>query len=340
MTRLFAARKLLRPTKPDLIAISAACAMIKAGVGAPGYKCEPYMIVVFGSINIDLVTRAERIPGPGETVLGGDYVTVPGGKGANQALAARRAGAKVALVGAYGDDGFAKTALSLLAADGVDLAFSRARDKPTGAAFITVDPHGENAIVVAAGANALASAEQLKILPFGAGDTLLLQREVPIPEVEAAAALAKKRGAKVALNAAPAGAVSPALLATLDFLVVNEHEVEIVGAALGIAGEVEAIAQDIERRHGIATLVTLGAAGAVGFFERREYRAPAPKVTVVDTTAAGDSFVGAFAAALDCGRDFAAALKRGLAAGSLACTKPGAQPSMPYADEIERLAGS
>ena len=211
--------------------------------------------------------------------------------------------------------------------------------KPTGAAFITVDPHGENAIVVAAGANALASAEQLKILPFCAGDMLLLQREVPIPEVEAAAALARSRGAKVALNVAPAGVVSPALLANLDFLIVNEHEVEIVGAALGIAGEVEAIAQDIERRHGIATLVTLGAAGAVGFFERREYRAPAPKVTVVDTTAAGDSFVGAFAAALDCGRDFAAALKRGLAAGSLACTKPGAQPSMPYADEIERLAG-
>ena len=111
------------------------------------------------------------------------------------------------------------------------------------------------------------------------------------------------------------------------------------GRRSALAGEVEAIAREIERRHGIATLVTLGAAGAVGFFERREYRAPAPKVTVVDTTAAGDSFVGAFAAALDRGRDFAAALRLGLAAGSLACTKPGAQPSMPYADEIERLAG-
>src|SRR5271156_4636743 len=112
------------------------------------------MIVVFGSINIDLVTRAERIPGPGETVLGGDYETNPGGKGANQALAARRAGAKVSLVGAYGADGFADVALSLLRSDGVDLAAARATTKPTGAAFITVDPQGENAIVVAAGANA------------------------------------------------------------------------------------------------------------------------------------------------------------------------------------------
>jgi ribokinase len=145
------------------------------------------MIVVFGSINIDLVTRAERIPAPGETVLGGDYVAIPGGKGANQALAARRAGAEVALIGAYGADGFAETAISLLRADGVDLSACRAVDKPTGVAFITVDPQGENAIVVASGANAEARASQLEASTLTTRDILLLQREVPIAEMEAAA---------------------------------------------------------------------------------------------------------------------------------------------------------
>ncbi len=181
------------------------------------------MIVVFGSINIDLVTRAERIPGPGETVLGSDYVAIPGGKGANQALAARRAGARVALVGAYGQDGFAEPALALLKADGVELSHSRAAPKPTGAAFIVVDPPGENAIVVASGAKASAEASQLQAFPFGPGDRLLLQREVPIPEVEAAAAFARARGARAMLNAAPAGALSPKLAEALDFLCVNEH---------------------------------------------------------------------------------------------------------------------
>ncbi len=299
------------------------------------------MIVVFGSINIDLVTRAERIPGPGETVLGSDYVAIPGGKGANQALAARRAGARVALVGAYGQDDFAEPALALLKADGVELSHSRAAPKPTGAAFIVVDAAGENAIVVASGANASAAASQLQALSFGPGDLILLQREVPIPEVEAAAAFARRRGARTMLNAAPAGALSTALADALDFLCVNEHEAAIVGASLGVsAADPIEIAEAIQRRRGLATIVTLGPAGAVGFHRGERFSAPAPKVEVVDTTAAGDSFVGAFAAALDRGLDFAEAMKRGLAAGSLACTKPGAQPSMPYFDEIERLAAT
>ena len=297
------------------------------------------MIYVFGSINIDLVTRAPNIPAPGETVLGGDYVAIPGGKGANQALAARRAGSKVALVGAYGSDGFARGALALLEADGVDLSASRQTDKATGAAFIVVDAHGENAIVVASGANALARAAQLDATRMGAGDILLLQRETPVPEIEAAAAAARARGAKTLFNAAPAGPISPELLAALDYLCVNENEAKVVGAALGIsAHEPEAIAAEIERTKRVSTLVTLGPAGAVGFHGGARFSAPAPKVEVVDTTAAGDTFVGAFAAALDRGLGFEDAMRRGLAAGSLACTKPGAQPSMPYAPEIEALA--
>jgi len=299
------------------------------------------MIVVFGSINIDLVTRA-KIPAPGETTLGGDYVAVPGGKGANQALAARRAGAKVSLVGACGADSFAGLALALINAEGVDLSATRTVAKPTGTAFIVVDPTtGENAIVVASGANAAASADQLEGLPFGDGDLLLLQREVPDAEVEAAALLAKTRGAQVMLNLAPAGEPSEALLGALDYLCVNEHEAVTLGAALKVeAIEPEAIGAALSRRYGFAVIVTLGPAGAAGFADGERVFAPSPKIVALDTTAAGDTFVGAFAAARDRGLSFAEAMKRGAVAGSLACTKPGAQTSMPTAAEIEALAAA
>ena len=297
------------------------------------------MIVVFGSINIDLVTRAAKIPAPGETVLGGDYVAIPGGKGANQALAARRAGAKVALVGAYGADEFADAALALLRRDGVDLGASRQVDKPTGAAFIVVDERGENAIVVASGANADARATQLDDVALAKGDWVLLQRETPIAEVEAAARAARRRGAKVMLNAAPAGPLSAELIGAIDYLCVNENEARVVGGELGVASdEPEAIIAEIERAHAVTTIVTLGPAGAVGFHEGRRFAAPAPDVQVIDTTGAGDTFVGAFAAALDRGMGFEDAMRRGLAAGSLACSKAGAQSSMPHAHEIEALA--
>ena len=294
------------------------------------------MIVVFGSINIDLVVRAAKIPAPGETVLGLDYVPIPGGKGANQALAARRAGADVAMVGAYGHDSFADRALELLRAGGVDLSASRAVEAPTGAAFIVVDDSGENAIVVASGANARASAAQLASVTFGAGDILLLQRETPEREVEAAALEAKRRGAKVMLNSAPAGAPSKTLLGALDLLCVNEHEAETLGRALGVvAAGPETTAEAIHRAYGLDVIVTLGASGAVAFHRGRRLAAPAPQVSVVDTTGAGDTFVGAFAASLDRGDGFERALRRGLVAGSLACTKPGAQPSMPTVKEID-----
>jgi ribokinase len=296
------------------------------------------MIVIFGSINLDLVTRVENIPGPGETTLGGDYATSPGGKGANQALAARRAGAKVAMVGAIGKDSFAGSALALLQEDGVDLSATREVGAPTGAAFIAVDAHGENAIVVASGANRLAVAKQLETLTLGAADTLVLQRETPPAEVEAAALYAKTKGARVVLNLAPAGPPGERLLKALDVLIVNEHEALTLGEALTLSvREPEDVAAAIDRTLGVACIVTLGPAGAAGYHKGARFAAPAPKVEVVDTTGAGDTFVGAFAAALDGGLSFEAALKRGLAAGSLACTKPGAQPSMPYAAEIDAL---
>jgi ribokinase len=293
------------------------------------------MIVVFGSVNVDFVTRVARIPRPGETVLGPGYAVIPGGKGANQALAARRAGSDVQLVGAVGRDPFADIGLSLLISDGVDCAGVARVDAPTGAAFISVSDDAENAIVVAAGANAAVTASQLDGVRISAGDTLLLQREVPEAEAIEAARRAKAAGARVILNAAPAGALPGALMPLLDILIVNEHEVAVVAGALGHAGEPDALARAIDAEHGIATIVTLGSQGAVGWTGGIRRRAPALEVEPVDTTAAGDSFCGAFAAALDQGLGFTTALARGAAAGSLACTVAGAQPSIPHRSAID-----
>lgn len=293
------------------------------------------MIVVFGSINIDLVTHARRFPGPGETVMGGDYSASPGGKGANQALAARRAGAGVAMVGAYGRGGFADAALALLRAESVDLTRCRVVDAPTGAAFIVVDPNGENAIIVAAGANAYVEATQIQGL-IKAGDTLLLQREIPDAEIEAAAIEAKRCGARVILNLAPMGAPSKALMGALDAICVNEHEALTLAQGLGLEEtDPDAICRAVSQQWRIGAIATLGSAGAVGYDQGERFAAVAPKVDVVDTTGAGDTFIGVYAASLERGDSFDQAMRRGLAAGSLACTKSGAQPSMPTGAEID-----
>lgn len=299
------------------------------------------MVIVFGSINLDLVTRVPNIPAPGETVVGPSYAVIPGGKGANQALAARRAGAAVAFVGAVGRDPFAEAAVALLRAELVSLAAVATVDAPTGAAFIAVDPRAENAIVVAAGANGRVRAAQLDNVALAKGDVLLLQREVPDSETWAAARLAKRNGAQVVLNLAPAGPVAPDDLRLLDALILNEHEAVILGTALGIAEtSPEAIARSVEAQFAVPTIVTLGAQGAVGFSGGTVHRIAAPSVAVVDTTAAGDAFVGAFAAALDHDLTFVEAMANGVAAGSLACMRDGAQPSLPSVAEIQALARS
>lgn len=296
------------------------------------------MIVVFGSINLDLVTHVDAIPRPGETVLGPGYAKIPGGKGANQALAARRAGARVALVGAAGRDDFADAALALLAADGVDLTGVARVDAPTGAAFIAVDAKGENAIVVASGANAFARADALEAMTLGPGDTLLLQRETPEAENLAAARRAKAAGARVILNLAPAGALPDAWFEVLDALILNEHEAAALGAGMGVGSAPDAVARAIDARRGVACVVTLGGEGAIAWTGGVRREAPAPAIEVVDTTGAGDAFVGAFAAALDHGLHIGGALLRGVAAGGLACTTAGAQTSLPRGEEIEALA--
>lgn len=288
------------------------------------------MIVVFGSLNIDLVARVPALPGAGETVLGPGYAVVPGGKGANQALAARRAGAEVVMVGAVGRDGFADAALAALAADGVDVSRVVRADAPTGAAFIAVDAAGRNQIVVASGANALARAAALDGIAAGPGDILMLQWEVPEAEIAAAARWGRGRGLRIMLNRAPAGPVSAELFALLDIIVVNEHEVMALAEGHVIdTADPDTVASGLSARFGLAVVVTLGAEGAMGWADGIRHEAPALPVEVIDTTAAGDTFCGALAAALDRRRGYETAIEFAAAAGSLACAAFGAQTSIP-----------
>ncbi|MBK6603781.1 MAG: ribokinase [Betaproteobacteria bacterium] len=298
------------------------------------------MIIVFGSVNLDLVARVARLPQPGETLAGEAFAMLPGGKGANQALAAARAGGEVRLVAAVGDDAFAAPALARLAAGGVDLAGVRRVGAPTGVALIHVDGRGENAITVVAGANALADPAWLPDESLEAGTTLLLQLEVPLAAVVAAAARARTRGARVMLNAAPMQLLPQALVATLDVLLVNETEAAAMAGMLGAPATPDEFATAVHRKFGVATVVTLGGEGAFAAADGHLYAVPAPPVRVVDTTGAGDAFCGALAAALDRSATWPRALAEAIAAGSLACTASGAQPALPDAQAIAALAAT
>ncbi|GAB4358746.1 MAG: ribokinase [Kiloniellaceae bacterium] len=293
------------------------------------------MITVFGSLNADLVCPVAQLPVPGETVTGPAYTVVAGGKGANQALAAARAGAAVRMVGTVGRDAFAEVALASLRDGGVDLAGIAESGGRTACAFIAVDAAGRNLIVVASGANLETHAGQLASAGLAAGDLLLLQMEVALAENWQAVAAAKAAGARVVLNLAPAGPVPPEVLRQIDFLVVNETEACQLGDQLGLA---ESTPQQIAARLAADVvahcIVTLGAEGVAAYGAAGHHRLPALPVEVVDTTAAGDAFVGGFAAALHAGQTMEAALAQGIVAGSLACRTLGAQSSLPDQNEI------
>jgi ribokinase len=283
------------------------------------------MIVVFGSINLDLVARAPHLPKPGETVAGATFATAPGGKGANQALAARQAGADVALFGAVGDDGFADIALANLAAQGVNLAGVARVGGATGVALITVADGGENAITVVPGANGHARAVQVPATVLREGTTLLLQLETPLSEVTALAARARRAGARVILNAAPAMALGEDLVRACDVLVVNEVEAAACAAPLGLPLAHEGFIAGVRERFGPRAVVTLGARGALATVDDALLQVAPPAIDVVDSTGAGDAFCGSLAAALDRGETLRAALEAAVRAGALACTHHGAQ---------------
>lgn len=297
------------------------------------------MIVVFGSINVDLIARVARIPAPGETLPGSSFVTAPGGKGANQALAARRAGANVALYGAVGCDSFAAAARVNLDASGVRCEGVVTVATSTGIALINVADTGENAITVIPGANALARAAQVPDDMLTPDTTLLLQLEVPHGEVEQLARRAHERGARVILNAAPAAALAGALLHSLDILLVNEHEAAMLATELRLARDPVAFADAMRTRFATTAVITLGARGALTTADGQSLAATPPAVTVIDTTGAGDALAGAFAVALDRNASLPRALAEGVAAGALACTRHGAQAALPDAAAIRAHAG-
>ncbi len=298
------------------------------------------MITVFGSINVDLVCRLDRVPGPGQTVLGSDYALIAGGKGANQALAARRAGAEVRLTGAVGTDDMADIALGELRSEGVDLGGVSVREGTTGLAIIAVDAQGENAIIVSPGANARADASGLA--DYGSrGGALLLQMEVPFEENVVAADAASRAGARTILSIAPFSPLPPESLEPFSMVVVNEHEAADMASSYGLdRADAHQTVGRLYDKLGKTVIATLGTAGAVAVGSDGLVHVTALPVDVVDTTGAGDTFAGTLAAFLDEGLDLAAAMRLAAIAGSLACTREGAQPSFPHRSEIDRVAAA
>lgn len=293
-------------------------------------------ILVVGSLNADLVVRTPRFPAPGETLEGEDLAIFPGGKGANQAVAAARQGAQVAMVGRVGSDSFGPLLTENLRANQVDVTHVRTARGATGTAVILVEASGQNSIVLSPGANRQVGPEDLDALEFEKASLLLLQFEIPLATVQRAASLARARGARVLLNPAPAQAIPEALLAEVDILIPNESElVTLSGRPVGSLDEVEAAARSLLARGPSNVIVTLGPEGALLVSAAGAVHLPGYPVEAVDTTAAGDAFIGGLAAALLQGASPTEAVRRGNASGALAATRPGAQPSLPSGEEVQ-----
>ena len=290
------------------------------------------MILVAGSANLDFVVRADHIPQPGETVLGSDFQTFPGGKGANQAVACARAGGvPTHMLLALGQDAFAAPLETSLQGAGVQMHIVRAPDHATGTAFICLSAAGENAITVAPGANSCLRPAHLP--PLTGFSHVLLQLEIPLDTVTAYAAAARGAGVQVVLNAAPARVLPPELLALVDILLVNEGELATISQCQGT------VADCLERLQVPTVVVTLGARGCCARQAGAFHLQAAYAVKPLDTTGAGDTFCGAFSAALSQGQNMPEALRYASAAAALACTRLGAQSSIPEAAEVRALMG-
>ena len=295
------------------------------------------MIIVFGSLNMDLLMEVPVLPEPGQTVLSPGYVVKPGGKGNNQAVAAARAGAEVMMVGRVGEDDFGRQLIGNLNANGVNAAGVKTCGEPTGIACVCVDHSGANFITVGTGANRLAQASQIpEAALHSAGTTLVMQMEVPAEENWALIDHAGECGATTLLNVAPAAAVPPNVLTKLDYLIVNEVEAEPVATAIGVpAGDPLSTAQAIARHGDLTCVITLGKAGSVAAGPSGAWTVEAMQIVPVDTTGAGDAFTAVFAAALDETDDLSTALHRATVAAALTCLALGAQESLPTATAID-----
>ncbi|MGY8637033.1 ribokinase [Bradyrhizobium sp. 14AA] len=301
------------------------------------------MIIVFGSINVDLVAGVDAIARPGETVLATGYATLCGGKGANQAVAAARVSSRgrVAMVGRIGRDAFGRLCIDNLAANGVIVDRVTAGTEPTGCAFITVSADGENAITVASGANGYLAADAIPAAELSAATTLVLQMEVPLPASLSVARAVRAAGGRVIWNLAPV----PERLSTADLrslldatsvLVVNEHEARVAALRLGWSGEsFEEAAAVLAATGGVTCIVTAGPLGARAFHpDGTRHAVSAERILPIDTTGAGDTFVGILAAGLDEGRGWHETLARACRGASLACLAHGAQRGMPTAEAL------
>lgn len=297
-------------------------------------------VVVLGSVNTDLVVRAAVFPRPGETIHGTDFVVVGGGKGANQATAAARLGVPVEFIGAVGADDFGARRLEELAAAGVDTrAVRRLADAPTGVALITVAASGENTIVVAAGANWRVTPSDIPgtQLAMAAGGILVAQLELPLPTVAAGLRQARDKGLTTLLNTAPYTSAARDLLPDVDLLVANEIEASDLAEWDGpvSVANAAAVAARLRERGPHTVVITLGAAGVLVATADETLRVPAPRVAAVDTTGAGDCFVGALAASLAQGMTLAESARRAVAAASYSVTVLGAAPGMPITAELD-----
>ena len=299
-------------------------------------------IVVVGSINMDLVVRATHFPTPGETVLGEQLVTTPGGKGANQAVAVARMGGRCAMVGRVGMDEFGSTLVAGLKAEGIDCTHVLdTEDASTGVAMIVVDAKGENSIVVAGGANRLLTPDDLFACSgvFADASVMVVQMELPLQTVHAAVQLARRSGCKIILDPAPPTKAMCPELYQVDIIAPNAQEAEVLTGQLAIEERVDkSVAMELLARGAGAAVLKLGPRGALvvtkdGLIER----VPAYKVQVVDTTGAGDAFVGALAVAAAEEIDLVSAVKLANATGALACTRSGAQAAMPRRDAVVRF---
>ncbi len=299
-------------------------------------------ILVIGSLNMDLVLNVAHHPEPGDTVLGGDLQTFPGGKGANQAVAAARAGGdtggNVAMLGFVGTDSYGSTLLESLAKAGVDAKAIQQISGPSGVALIAIDGAGENTIIVSPGANGKLTPDPISEDLFDGAALVLMQLEIPLETVREVAAQAQTRGVAVMFNAAPVQDLPADLLSNLTYLVLNEGEAAFLSGQ-GVTDEASAReAAKKLRSDGVnAVVITLGAQGVVWSAAESEGHLPAHDVEVIDTTASGDAFCGALAVRLAADYSLEDALRFANAAGALAATKKGAQPSLPSASEIERL---
>ena len=302
------------------------------------------MIVVIGSINMDLVLRVPRMPLPGETLTGGAFRTIPGGKGANQAVACARmsgkleaGGQQVAMVACVGDDEFGATLRAALVADGIiDRHVTTVPGVASGIASILVDDNGQNSIVLAGGANDCLSPAHIDAAKelIEQSDIVVLQLEVPMETVVHAIKLARALGKTVVLNPAPAAKVPADVLALVDYLIPNEIEAAMLAGGEVDANDVKALAAALQKQGSDNIIITLGSKGVHAALYGGDHDFPAQAVQAVDTTAAGDTFIGGFVAGLASGLDEAEAIAQGQRAAAWSVTKPGAQTSIPHLHEL------